>query len=1543
MTSQIQVDSTLARFHACTQTWFAEAFAGPTKAQRRAWEPITKGESTLLLAPTGSGKTLAAFLASLDKLMFADHASSEAAKHSSTRVLYISPLKALGVDIDRNLRAPIAGIRSVAQRTNEPFHEPTVAVRSGDTSQKERREITRHPPEILITTPESLYLMLTSNAESVLASVETVIIDEIHVMVPTKRGVHLFLTLERLERLRRRGNPDVAPLQRIGLSATQRPLNEVARLLGGGEATFDAEEAVRPRAVQIVDASEPKQLELRIEVPVEDMARLGDRPVGTAGPTLPVDLAEGSEPTAPAAGSIWPLIHPQLVKLIRAHRSTMIFVNSRRLAERIAQAINEIVQDENPEAGEIALAHHGSIAKDKRAAIEDRLKRGTLPAIIATSSLELGIDMGAVDLVIQIEAPPTIASGLQRIGRAGHQVGAASHGVIFPKYRGDLLACSAATGRMLSGEVEETFYPRNPLDLLAQQIVAMVARETLDVDELYATIRGAAPYADLPRSSFEGVLDLLAGRYPSDEFAELRRRITWDRIAGTVAPRKGTQSLAILNGGTIPDRGLYGVFLVGDGPNGTGGSRVGELDEEMVFETHAGEVFLLGASSWRVLEITRDRVLVAPAPGEPGRMPFWRGDAPGRPLEFGRAIGRLARELSSVDEDSARSTLQNHHALDQRAADNLLQYLADQRDATDETPSDRAIVIESFIDEIGDWRVCVLSPFGARVHAPWAMAVAAKLREEELGEVDMNWSDDGMVFRLPESDSPPTVDRFLPSSEDVEDMVTRQLGSTALFAARFRENAARALLLPKRRPQGRTPLWMQRRKSADLLQVASRYPKFPILLETYRECLRDVFDLPGLVSLLRDIERRAVRVISTQTASPSPFASSLLFNYTANFLYEGDAPLAERRAAALALDHTQLRELLGSADLSDLLDGDTIDQLSIELARLDRPAVSDADQVHDLLQLLGDLSGDELFARCDSEAINRATLDTWINELLATRRIINVRIGGENRLAAAEDAARFRDALGSNPPPGLPTAFLEQVADPLGDLVSRFARTHGPFTADEAALRLGLGEAPVMMALEKLEQSGRVVSGSFTTARGSGQWCDTTVLRQIKRRSLAKLRQQVEAAPPESLARFLPIWQGVTQPRRGLDGLLDVIEQLQGTPMVGSELETEILPARLQNFLPSDLDELFLAGEIIWRGIESVGVNDGRIAVFLTDQYPLLAPPIIATDDDLPDPTGEQLRELLGERGALRFDEIVTATNGFPNDLLNTLWRLVWQGEVTNDTLAPLRSLQKGADDHPRRRPGRDRRRPGGRTQRFRSRRTSRLPGSEGRWSLLPVTSSHTPTEKQTALVTQLLERYGVFTRGMVTREVTVGGFAALYPVLKAMEEAGRARRGYFVEGLGGAQFACAGADDMLRSSPDGDRENPIVIAANDPANAYGAALPWPAQSNTPINTELAESSENEAMRPQRAAGALVVLAAGRLLGYLGRTRTKLTTFLAENEPDRSRQQKLLATALAQRAKDRQPLILEQIDGTSPDRSSLGEALATEGFKATSRGYVHRG
>ncbi|MEM8680777.1 MAG: DEAD/DEAH box helicase, partial [Planctomycetota bacterium] len=993
-----------------------------TPAQCQAWPPISSGENTLLLAPTGSGKTLAAFLVAINRIMFP--AGSEAPDPPGIKTLYLSPLKALGVDVERNLRAPLAGVAAVAAREGFEFHLPTVGVRSGDTPANERARMTRQPPDILISTPESLYLMLTSRAREILRTVDTVIIDEIHSVVGTKRGSHLFLSLERLEDLRLSAEGPHQPLQRIGLSATQRPLEEVARLLGGAERAPEAQDTWRPRPVEIVQAGRTKTMQIQVEVPVEDMAKLGEP-----------ELAAGPAAAGPTIPSIWPSIHPRLVELIRAHRSTMIFVNSRRLAERMSAAINEVADEE------IALAHHGSIAKEQRLAVEDRLKRGSLPAIVATSSLELGIDMGAVDLVIQIESPPSIASAVQRIGRAGHQVGVPSKGTIFPKYRGDLLACSAAVERMHAGQVEQVFYPRNPLDVLAQQLVAMVALEPRSIDDLFDIVRRAAPFTELTRNLFESVLDLLAGRYPSNEFAELRPRINWDRGSGLISPRKGSQRIAITNGGTIPDRGLYGVFLVtgeDKAPN-----RVGELDEEMVFETRPGDVFLLGATAWRAIDITHDRVLVEPAPGEPGRMPFWRGDGPGRPLEFGQAIGKLTAELAGADRSTAESRLVSDHGLEQRAAWNLMNYIDEQSEATGEVPSDRTVVIERFVDEIGDWRVVVMTPFGSRIHAPWATAVITRLREEIVGEIDMMWSDDGMVFRIPRTDADaPATELFLPRPDEVEDVVVRELGGTALFAARFRENAARALLLPRRRPGQRTPLWLQRRKSADLLNVASRYERFPIMLETYRECLRDVFDLPGLKSVLRDITRRKIRVHAVETTVASPFAASLLFSYTGNFLYDGDAPLAERRAATLALDHNQLRELLGDAELRRLLDPAVIDELQLELQRIDgRYPVKDGDGIRDLLRLLGDLTEAELKARTAGELDLPAALD----ELVRRRKLIQAPIGGELRYLAAEDAGRYRDALGVVPPQGLPEAFLESVPDALVDLVGRYARTHVPF------------------------------------------------------------------------------------------------------------------------------------------------------------------------------------------------------------------------------------------------------------------------------------------------------------------------------------------------------------------------------------------------------------------------------------------------------------------------------------------------------------------
>ncbi|MEO8260527.1 MAG: DEAD/DEAH box helicase, partial [Acidobacteriota bacterium] len=1206
----------LAPFQPAVREWFTAAFEAPTPPQRLGWPAIARGESTLILAPTGSGKTLTAFLWCLDRLMFA----APPPPAERCRVLYVSPLKALAVDVERNLRAPLTGISQVAAARGDRFVAPAIAVRSGDTPQAERARFQREPSDILITTPESLYLLLTSNARQALRSIDTVIIDEIHALVPTKRGAHLALSIERLAAWCAR------PLQRIGLSATQRPLDEVARFLGGvdphrgraaasssrGADRTDRSGAARRtpkgrlesaatdlagefatargqlnyRPVTIVDAGAKKALSLTIEVPVEDMAKL----------TTAEEIPSGPASAGDQRPSIWSAIHPRLLELIYAHRSTLIFVNSRRLAERLAGALNEL-------AGEtLVRSHHGSIARPQRVEIEDLLKAGSLRALVATSSLELGIDMGAIDLVIQIEAPPSVASGLQRIGRGGHQVNAPSTGVIFPKFRGDLVACAAVARAMHDGAVEATRYPRNPLDIVAQQIVAMTAMDEWEVERLFAAIRSAAPFAELSRAVFDGVLDMLSGRYPSDEFAELRPRVTWDRVAGTVVARDGAKRVAIANGGTIPDRGLFGVFLVGAGP---GSARVGELDEEMVFESRVGETFVLGASSWRIEEITHDRVLVSPAPGQPGKMPFWKGDRAGRPLELGLAIGKLMHDLLAMAPRAAIDRLTHHHDLDRRAAENLLQYLNDQIAAARAVPDARTIVIERVRDELGDWRVCVLSPRGGRIHAPWAMAAVAKIREETGLDVETLWGDDGFVVRFPDVAEPPDTRLLLPDPDEVQALVVRQLGSTALFAAKFRENAARSLLLPKRRPGMRTPLWQQRKRSADLLAVASRYGSFPVLLETYRECLRDFFDMPALMATLAEVRSRTIRVAVVDSETPSPFAASLLFSYVASFLYDGDAPLAERRAQALAVDQSQLRELIGDAELRELLDAESMAAVEQQLQRRDpRYRARSADAIHDMLLAIGDLSADELLER-----VTDPTVAGHVDALIAARRVVVVRLASQPRYIAVEDAARVRDALGVPLPLGIPDSLLQPAADPLANLLQRYARTHAPFSAFDAASRFGLAVPAVEALLMRLTAEGRLLEGGFRPGGTGREWTDPGVLRLLRRRSLARLRHEIEPVEQAVLGRLTTAWQGLIKRRRGGDGLLDAIEQLQGAPLPASLLESDILPARLDGYDPADLDAVAAAGEVVWVGVESLGDRDGRVALYLADHLTRLLPP----------------------------------------------------------------------------------------------------------------------------------------------------------------------------------------------------------------------------------------------------------------------------------------------------------------------------------------------
>ena len=1512
--------SALDNFSEATRTWFGAAFAAPTPAQEGAWEAIGAGRNALVVAPTGSGKTLSAFLWSIDRLLTEPRPDD---KQKRCRVLYISPLKALAVDVERNLRAPLTGIRHTAERLGDALPDVRVGVRSGDTPPAERRALTANPPDVLITTPESLFLILTSQARESLRGVETVILDEVHAVAGGKRGAHLAVSLERLDALLDR------PAQRIGLSATVRPLDEVARFLGGAA------------PVQIVAPPSDKTWDLRVVVPVPDM-------------TAPdVYDEEGGDPNRSA--SIWPHVEERVVDLIEQHRSTIVFANSRRLAERLTARLNEIATTRaglalEIEAGGspaqvmaqsgqshgaetiIAKAHHGSVSKEQRALIEDDLKRGLLPAVVATSSLELGIDMGAVDLVVQIESPPSVASALQRVGRAGHQVGETSRGVLFPKHRGDLAQTAVAVERMRSGAIESLRVPTNPLDVLAQQVVAATAVDPWDVDELYDLMRRSAAFNTLPRSAYDATLDLLSGRYPSDEFAELRPRIVWDRVTGQLTGRPGAQRLAVTSGGTIPDRGLFGVFLVG----GTGpGRRVGELDEEMVYESRVGDVFALGATSWRIESITHDQVLVTPAPGIPGRLPFWRGDTLGRPAELGEAIGAFTRELAALPAAAAHSRATDR-GLDDYAAANLVGYIGEQVAATQVVPSDTTILVERFRDELGDWRLVVHSPFGTPVHAPWALAINARLRERHGIDGQAVASDDGIVVRIPDTDAePPTGEVVVFEPDEIEALVTDEVGGSALFAARFRECASRALLLPRRDPGRRSPLWQQRQRSAQLLEVAAKYPSFPIVLEAVRECLQDVYDLPALVALMQRVDRREVSVVDVATQQPSPFARTLLFGYVAQFVYEGDSPIAERRAAALSLDQGLLAELLGRAELRELLDPEVLDEVEAELQRLNpERQARDAEGLADLLRLLGPLSSDEVRARSTSGA----DVGGWLAALTESRRIVEVRMSGEERWSVIEDVGRLRDGLGVPVPPGTPDAFADPIEDPLADLVSRFARTHGPFTTDEVAARLGLGSAVVRHTLRRLAGQGRVLEGEFRPSGAGSEWCDAEVLRRLRRRSLARLRKEVEPVEPQALGRFLLAWQQVsTSPggsarrgNRGVDGVLEVVDQLAGCAVPASALEPLILGSRIVDYEPAHLDELTSSGEVLWAGHAALPGSDGWVSLHLADQAPLTLP--------LPEPLDMSplhaaVVEALAPGGAWFFrqlaDAMTRSSGATVGDaaLSGALWDLVWSGRIGNDTLTPLRALIRGggAAHRTTRVPARPRLGGRGRTPVRRE-----PPQTAGRWTMLPEVDTD-PTRRAHAVAERLLARHGVVTRGAVVGERITGGFAGVYKVLSAFEDSGRCRRGYFVEGLGAAQFGTAGAIDRLRTfseQPPDAKPVTVALAATDPANPFGAALPWPAGDT--------------GHRPGRKAGAMVVMVDGALVLYVERGGRTLLSWSEDGDllvaATRS-----LADAARRGALGR--LLVEKADGEhllGGGQTPLRIALEEAGFVTTPRGLRFR-
>ncbi len=1443
-------------FSPAVRSWFAARHRTPTRVQELGWPRIAAGQHALLCAPTGSGKTLAAFLSCIDRL-------GQAAPAGGTRVLYISPLKALAYDIERNLTAPLAEIAEVAARQGLDFRPPPVGVRTGDTSPAARRKQLREPPEILITTPESLYLLLTSSAREGLREIDTVIVDEIHALVPNKRGAHLALSLERLTALCRR-DP-----QRIGLSATQRPLEEVARYLGGD------------REVAILDAGEVPRIDLEVVAPAADMRR----------PAIAAEEQEGLTPQERA--SLMPSVFRQVYQLVAQHRSTIVFVNSRRQAERIAHQLNEMA------GGEVARAHHGSVARGERLEAEDLLSRGLLRCICATSSLELGIDMSAVDLVIQVESPGSVARGLQRIGRAGHAVGAVSVGRIMPIWRGDLVEAAAVCRAMLDGEVEDIRAPRQPLDVLAQQIVAMAAVESWQVGALHAVVRRAHSYRDLSRTALDAVLDMLSGRYQADgahgvipldgvsiprgdrswgEMADLPARLAWDRAADSITARRGARIVALTSGGTIPDRGLYAVHLGADGP------RVGELDEEMVYESRAGDTFLLGATTWRIEEIGRDRVIVSPAPGEPGRMPFWKGDRPGRPAPLGRRVGALLRRLDEMSPDEARDHLAHQHRLDGWAIDNLVGYVAEQREATGALPTDRAITIERFRDELGDFRVCILSPLGARVHAPWALAIEAELGPSLGAPIQVLWNDDGIAFRLPASDRPLEWERLLPDPDRVEEAVTAELAGTPLFASHFRENAARALLLPRRRAGQRMPLYAQRLRAQQLLGAAQKHPGFPIVLETYREILRDVFDLPALVEALRAVQSGAVRVDVVDTQAPSPFARALAFAYTIAFLYEADNPVAERRAQALSLDRALLAELLGQADLRQLLEPDVIAAVHRERqALVSERRARDADELEDLLRRLGALSPGEIAERADGDA------GPWIGSLERAGRAEWIETAGERRLAAASDVARHRAALAGGD---------DQA---LAALVLRFARQRGPFRPDEAAARFDVPAARAGAVLDGLVARGELARGGFLPGGAAPELCHPDVLRELRRRTLDELRSQVAPVEAAALGRFLPAWQGVGgRAGRGTDGLGDAIRRLVGVPMPLGDLESRILPARVPDYRPEMLDQLGAMGEVVWVGAGRLGARDGRVALYDRERLHLAA--------TAEPPDGDAHRAILsalGERGASFQVELEQAAGLTGDALGDALWDLVWAGLVSNDTFAPLRSWMRGRTVQKRGRAG--------------SVRTSRFAGG-GRWSLVSARAGAqpSPTERALARALLLLDRYGVVSREAAVAEDLPGGFAALAPVFRTLEDSGRVRRGYFASGLDGRQFAAPAAIDRLRAPASGDA---VILAAADPANPYGALLPWP------------EGRSGFSRR----SGAVVVLWRGQL-AWFWEAGGKSLVAGSDLTPDELGEAMRSAAPAVARVYRRRALRVETVDGEPARTSARASLLLQCGFRSELRG-----
>ncbi|MEC5317692.1 ATP-dependent helicase [Brenneria populi subsp. brevivirga] len=1583
MLSDTSTAEPLERFSPATRAWFGSAFPSPTAVQAAAWTAIGAGENALVIAPTGSGKTLAAFMQAIDQLFREREELAGSAPKTTTRILYISPIKALGTDVQRNLRVPLQGITAQRKRRGDAAVEIAVGVRTGDTPQADRARLLRRPPDILITTPESLYLMLTSKARETLRGVRTVIVDEVHAVAGGKRGSHLALSLERLDALL------AAPAQRVGLSATVRPVERVAQFLGGA------------RPVTVVNPPSSRQFDLRIVVPVEDMADIPGRNNGPSG-----------DGPSDREGSIWPHIEASILDQVLRRHSTIVFANSRGLAEKLTARLNERYAERLDEEdasrlvtpGEpaihypssaggtsgrsagtaplIARSHHGSVSREQRGEIEQALKSGELRCVVATSSLELGIDMGMVELVIQVAAPPSVASALQRVGRAGHQVGGTSAGIIYPRTRRDLVDAAVTLDAMLAGRIEAIAPPRNPLDVLAQQTVAAVVMEEVNVDDWYATVRRAAPFHTLPRSVFDAVLDMLAGRYPSEDFTEFRPRLVWHRDTGLLSARPGARQLAVTSGGTIPDRGMFSVVLP-EGEEQAGSRRVGELDEEMVYESRVNDIITLGTSSWRIQQITNDRVVVVPAPGRSARLPFWRGDGLGRPAELGEAIGAFLGLLESagrrdggLDITAGLAARLEAAGLDPNAMRNLLRLAGEQREATGVLPTDRTLVLERCRDETGDWRVILHSPFGRRVHDPWALAIAERIRQRWKIDPSVVASDDGIIARIPDvAGRVPGAELFLCDPQTLRKTVTDAVAGSALFAARFRECAARALLLPRRMPGRRSPLWQQRLRAGQLLQIAQGYPDFPILIETARECLQDVYDLPAMDALMQRLQDGAVQIAEVTTEVPSPFAASLLFGYVAEFMYEGDAPLAERRTSVLSLDSGLLSDLLGQVDLGELLDPAVIERVDDELQRL-APShqARGMEGVADLLRQLGPLTVEEVARRLSDAGQAR----TCLTDLARDGRVIRVTIAGSVHWAAVEDAARLRDALGVTLPAGLPDVFLGPTQAPLRDLLARYARTHAPFTTGEAASRFGLGVAVADGALEQLSEKGKLLKGNFGVGRrleaqipeagvhpqARHEWVGDEVFKRLRLRSLQAAREATRPVPQRAYARLLLERQGLVPEAAGnaavsgrdlggalesIDGVVRVIEQLAGTALPASLWESQVFPARVRDYAPGMLDALIATGTVLWSGHGRLGENDGLVAFHLQEfAAETLSPP--DADSVVQLPALQQLFLACLDNGGAYFVRQLAALFATrlqvgepaptPADIHEALWNLAWGGYITADTWSPLRAFY-GARPTRRSRPVHTSRRRRGlrgisRDDRMSAAAPSMASGAmlseptlAGRWSLLhpePVND----TARALARVEGLLDRYGVVTRSAAMTEDVPGGFPALRPVFRGMEDAGRVLRGRFIDGLGAAQFAERATVDRLRELAGASPGELVAVSlsAVDPANPFGTLLPWP--------------SHPSSVRPVRRAGAFVVVVDGRLMFYLAQGGRHLLSYGDADDADMARPLAAGLTALAT-ALNRErhgSFTLERVDEQSANKSPLAAALRAIGFSSVPKGLA---